>query len=165
MFQNALYRKSCYEISTKHRSGGGVCIFEITGMYLFASACKTHVLHLTKLTNENIKSTVELYISCRFNTQTLRSLLTSCLCFLLLPVSVTNRQKIFANVSSFCTQKVCDHDRSYWCDMPCVFMPYVLDINSNGIFKQEHVECCSSTTKNIISPTTQCLWLPNLAGW
>ena len=56
MFQNALYRKSCYEISTKHRSGGGVCIFEITGMYLFASACKTHVLHLTKLTNENIKS-------------------------------------------------------------------------------------------------------------
>ena len=29
----------------------------------------------------------------------------------------------------------------------------------------EHVESCTSITKNIISPLPQCLWLPNLVGW
>ena len=43
-------------------------------------------------------------------------------------------------------------------DMPCV-----LEINSNGGLKWEHVESWPSTTKKIISPLPQCLWQPNLA--
>ena len=53
-------------------------------------------------------------------------------------------------------------------------MPCALEINSNGRFKWEHVESCSSTTKNFISALPQCrdilkplylrhqcLWPPN----
>ena len=49
--------------------------------------------------------------------------------------------------------------------MPCVFKSCPFETNSNGGFKQEHVESCSSTTKNIVSPLPQCVWPPNLAGW
>lgn len=49
----------CYEIFTKCRSGGGICIFEIAWMYFFTEVLKTHFyyfknfLSLTKVTNEN----------------------------------------------------------------------------------------------------------------
>ena len=49
---------------------------------------------------------------------------------------------------------VCEHD------MSCT-----LEINSNGGSKRGHIESCLSITTNIISPLSQCLWLPNLAGW
>ena len=42
-------------------------------------------------------------------------------------------------------------------------MPCALEINSNGGSKRGHVESCSSTTTNIISPLPQCLWPPNVA--
>ena len=31
--------------------------------------------------------------------------------------------------------------------------------------KWKHLEFCTSSTKNNISPLQQCLWPPNLAGW
>lgn len=47
MFQKMLCRKSCHEISTKYRSGGGVGISEIANIDLFAGALKTQVLLFT----------------------------------------------------------------------------------------------------------------------
>ena len=39
------------------------------------------------------------------------------------------------------------------------------EININDTFKQEHLESCSSITKNVISPVPHSLWPPNFAGW
>ena len=44
-------------------------------------------------------------------------------------------------------------------------MPCALEIDSTGGFKLGHVKSCPSTTKTIISPLPQSLWLANLAGW
>ena len=41
--------------------------------------------------------------------------------------------------------------------MSCAFKSCVLEINSNGGFKQQHVESDSSTSKTIVSPLPQCL--------
>ena len=62
VFQKVLRRKSCYEISTKYRSGGGVCIFEIARIYLFTTASKIHISVFTKVTNENTESTIKPFI-------------------------------------------------------------------------------------------------------
>ena len=40
----------------------------------------------------------------------------------------------------------------------------LLEVNSNGGLKREHLEFSSLATKNI-SPLPQCLWPPSLAGW
>ena len=40
-----------------------------------------------------------------------------------------------------------------------------LEINSNGGFKREHVESFTLTTKSILSPLRQFLWLPDVTGW
>ena len=56
MFQKRLCGKICYEVSTKCRSGGGVCIFEFVRMYLFAAASQTHGLLFTKVKDENTES-------------------------------------------------------------------------------------------------------------
>ena len=43
-------------------------------------------------------------------------------------------------------------------------MPRVLEIITIGRFKRKHVECYSSTTKNVIYLLPWCSWSPNLAG-
>ena len=48
----------------------------------------------------------------------------------------------------------CEHGR------PCA-----LEINSNGGSKRRHLESYLSTTTNIISPLSQCLWPTNVTGW
>ena len=74
-------------------------------------------------------------------------------------------KSFFANVSSFVTQEARDQDWTCQCEMSRAFKPFLLKINSNSGFKREHVESCSSTTKNITSrPLPQCLWPANLAG-
>ena len=40
--------------------------------------------------------------------------------------------------------------------MVCAFKPCSLEINSNGKFQREHMESCSSTTKNTISSHWSC---------
>ena len=64
---------------------------------------------------------------------------------------------VFVSVLFIAKFRLCKHN------MPCA-----LEINSNGSnggFKQEHVESCFSTTKNVASPLPHCLWPPNLAEW
>ena len=41
---------------------------------------------------------------------------------------------------------VCDQYRTYYHEMPCTFKPCPLEKNSNGGFKRERVEPCTSTT-------------------
>ena len=67
---------------------------------------------------------------------------------------------VFANVLWFVTQEPCNQERAYINDMPCAYIPCALEIYSNGGVKQEHVESCPSTTKNI-SQLPQCLWQAN----
>ena len=74
--------------------------------------------------------------------------------------------KVFvANVSSFITQKARNQNQAYRYSIACVFMPYALEINSNGGFQWKHVESYPATTKNIIFPLLQFLWQSNLPGW
>ena len=77
----------------------------------------------------------------------------------------TDWQNVFSNFCPIAALTVCDQDRSQQYDMSCAFNPCLLQINSNGRLKQEHLEFSSSATKNIIFPLPQCRWLPNLAGW
>ena len=59
----------------------------------------------------------------------------------------------FGQCAFFCFMCLSDYDK------PCA-----LERNSNGGFKGEHVETCSSTAKKNFSPLPQRLWLLNLAG-
>ena len=70
---------------------------------------------------------------------------------------------VFANVLWFVTQEPCNQERAYINDMPCAYIPCALEIYSNGGVKQEHVESCPSTTKNI--STTTMPMASKLWGW
>ena len=90
----------------------------------------------------------------------------------------TEWQRFFACIPSVAAVNECDQYRMYFVDTLANSFGYILkfsvwehdipcalEINRNVGYKREHVEYCSSTTKNIISPLPQCLWSPNLAGW
>ena len=87
--------------------------------------------------------------------------LLSCL-LLLVGVLVIGWQKIFTNVSSFITQKVCDQDRAFFIGQ---LGKYFCQCSLYCKIWNWHVESCPSITDNIISPLPQCLWPPNFAGW
>ena len=74
-------------------------------------------------------------------------------------------QRLFAWFFSISALGEYNHCRPYQYDMLRVFKSCTLEIKRNSGFKREHVESCSLTTKNIITPLTQCIWLPNLVGW
>lgn len=83
----------------------------------------------------------------------------SCQCFW------TDWQKLFQVFSSISPLDTSDQCWTYQHDVPCAFNVLQTGENSNGRFKQEHVDYCSSTTKNIMSPLPQSLQSLNLVGW
>ena len=72
-------------------------------------------------------------------------------------------QKLFSNFCLIAALSTCDLI-GVINDMSSDLKPCLLEINSNGELKREHLESSSSATKNI-SPLPQCLWPPNLAGF
>ena len=64
---------------------GGVCILKVSRMHSFTGSFKNssftfskNFSNQTKVVNENTEALVELYASCKFNTETLKSSSTSC---------------------------------------------------------------------------------------
>ena len=60
----------------------------------------------------------------------------------------TNNEPPCGRLLNFITPfvPVCNQYRTYYNEVPCAFKPCPLEKNSNGGFKREHVEPCTSTT-------------------
>ena len=100
-----------------------------------------------------------IFLSCLRVTQKLCNYLSICVCAqhkefcnshscsflpLLSRRSWTDWHKFFFVINHYITQSVCDQGRTYYYDMPRTFVPCILEINSNGRFKWEHVEILPS---------------------